>query len=331
MADNRGQLFFATSPHMHRITGNWRLGLGLSLITAVLWGMLPIALKLLLPTMDAVTITWYRFVAASLLLGAYLAMARKLPPMAGLAGTGWKLLLVSIVGLGGNYLLYLWGLRLTSPAAAQIVIQLAPAFLLLGGVWIFGERFRPRQWAGFAVLLAGLLLFFHDRIGALLGSFGDESLGVVVIVISAMFWAGYALAQKQLLARYSSNSIMWMIYTCSALLLIPFSAPPAVSQLDGFGWFLLAFCSLNTLIAYGCFAEALNHWQASRISAVLAITPLVTLAGTIGLSRIFDVIDDAQVDALSFVGACTVVVGSIAIVSPGKPAGSATESETSSR
>ncbi len=318
---------------MHRITGNWRLGLGLSLITALLWGMLPIALKLLLPAMDAVTITWYRFVAASLLLGAYLLLARKLPAAAGLAGAGWKLLLVSIVGLGGNYLLYLWGLRLTSPAAAQVVIQLAPAFLLLGGVWVFGERFLARQWAGFAVLLAGLLLFFHDRIGTLLGSFGAETLGVVVIVISALFWAGYALAQKQLLASYSSNSIMWMIYTCAAVLLLPFSAPPAVSQLDGFGWFLLAFCSLNTLIAYGCFAEALNHWQASRISAVLAITPLVTLAGTIGLSKVFDVIDTTRIDALSLVGACTVVLGSIAIVSPGKAPkpGTANASESSSR
>ncbi len=306
---------------MHPVTGNWRLGLVLSLITALMWGMLPIALKLLLPVMDAVTITWYRFVAAGLLLGAYLLMSRKLPARSGLSGTGWKLLLVCVAGLCGNYLLYLLGLRLTSPAAAQIVIQLAPAFLLLGGVWIYGETFRIRQWAGFAILLSGLLLFFHDRIDALSSGSGDESLGVALIVLSAIFWAGYALAQKQLLARYSSNAIMWMIYLCAALLLIPVSVPRQVLALDGFGWFLLIFSSLNTLVAYGCFAEALNHWQASRISAVLAITPLVTLAATVILGRLYDGIVYSRADSLSLLGACIVVAGSIAIVTPAKADG----------
>jgi drug/metabolite transporter (DMT)-like permease len=306
---------------MHPVTGNWRLGLVLSLITALMWGMLPIALKLLLPVMDAVTITWYRFVAAGLLLGAYLLVSRKLPARSGLSGTGWKLLLVCVAGLCGNYLLYLLGLRLTSPAAAQIVIQLAPAFLLLGGVWIYGETFRIRQWAGFAILLSGLLLFFHDRIDALSSGSGDESLGVALIVLSAIFWAGYALAQKQLLARYSSNAIMWMIYLCAALLLIPVSVPRQVLALDGFGWFLLIFSSLNTLVAYGCFAEALNHWQASRISAVLAITPLVTLAATVILGRLYDGIVYSRADSLSLLGACIVVAGSIAIVTPAKADG----------
>ncbi len=306
---------------MHPVTGNWRLGLVLSLITALMWGMLPIALKLLLPVMDAVTITWYRFVAAGLLLGAYLLMSRKLPARSGLSGTGWKLLLVCVAGLCGNYLLYLLGLRLTSPAAAQIVIQLAPAFLLLGGVWIYGETFRIRQWAGFAILLSGLLLFFHDRIDALSSGSGDESLGVALIVLSAIFWAGYALAQKQLLARYSSNAIMWMIYLCAALLLIPVSVPRQVLALDSFGWFLLIFSSLNTLVAYGCFAEALNHWQASRISAVLAITPLVTLAATVILGRLYDGIVYSRADSLSLLGACIVVAGSIAIVTPAKADG----------
>lgn len=306
---------------MHPVTGNWRLGLVLSLITALMWGMLPIALKLLLPVMDAVTITWYRFVAAGLLLGAYLLVSRKLPARSGLSGTGWKLLLVCVAGLCGNYLLYLLGLRLTSPAAAQIVIQLAPAFLLLGGVWIYGETFRIRQWAGFAILLSGLLLFFHDRIDALSSGSGDESLGVALIVLSAIFWAGYALAQKQLLARYSSNAIMWMIYLCAALLLIPVSVPRQVLALDSFGWFLLIFSSLNTLVAYGCFAEALNHWQASRISAVLAITPLVTLAATVILGRLYDGIVYSRADSLSLLGACIVVAGSIAIVTPAKADG----------
>ena len=33
----------------------------------------------------------------------------------------------------------------------------------------------------------------------------------------------------------------------------------------------------STLIAYGSFSEALTHIEASRVSAILATTPLITL------------------------------------------------------
>jgi drug/metabolite transporter (DMT)-like permease len=41
---------------------------------------------------------------------------------------------------------------------------------------------------------------------------------------------------------------------------------------------LLGFAALNTLVAYGAFAESLAHWEASRVGAVLALSPLATLA-----------------------------------------------------
>ena len=51
---------------------------------------------------------WGGIVLAAL-LGAYLLVSRKLPARSGLSGTGWKLLLVCVAGLCGNYLLYLLG------------------------------------------------------------------------------------------------------------------------------------------------------------------------------------------------------------------------------
>ncbi|MDD9894936.1 MAG: EamA family transporter [Gammaproteobacteria bacterium] len=44
------------------------LGFFLSLTTAALWGMLPVALKELLAGMDAWTVVWYRFLVAALVL-----------------------------------------------------------------------------------------------------------------------------------------------------------------------------------------------------------------------------------------------------------------------
>ena len=121
---------------MHRTTGRWKLGFLLALCTALLWGMLPIALKLLLGAMDVYSITWYRFLAAALILGAFVVRRVGLPGPRQLGGAGLWLLLIASLGLTGNYLFYLLGLDYLSPGAAQVVIQLAPMLLLLGGLVI---------------------------------------------------------------------------------------------------------------------------------------------------------------------------------------------------
>ncbi|MNE90063.1 putative inner membrane transporter YhbE [compost metagenome] len=76
------------------------------------------------------------------------------------------------------------------------------------------------------------------------------------------------------------------------------------------GWLLLA-CCLNTLIAYGAFAEALAHWEASRVSATLAITPLVTFAAVALAAWLWpDYVQVEQINSLAYGGAILVVLGS---------------------
>ena len=148
---------------MNTGTGRWQLGFTMSLTTAVLWGFLPIALKVALTGMDAYTITWWRFAISMLGLGAFLTWRSQLPRLRGTGRNAWMLLGIALVTLLANYLLYLIALDHTTPSVAQIVIQLAPLLLLLGGVFVFRERFAPRQWLGFVVLGIGLLLFFNRR------------------------------------------------------------------------------------------------------------------------------------------------------------------------
>ena len=45
----------------------------------------------------------------------------------------------------------------------------------------------------------------------------------------------------------------------------------------------LIYCCLNTLIGYGSFGEALNHWDASKVSIVTTLIPVFTMIfSTIG-------------------------------------------------
>ncbi len=87
---------------MHQASGHWRLGLGLSLATAVAWATLPVALKVTLEQLDALTLTWFRFLVAAVLVGGWLAWQGRLRPIAARAEGRRGLLLIAAVTLVGS-------------------------------------------------------------------------------------------------------------------------------------------------------------------------------------------------------------------------------------
>lgn len=296
---------------MHVSSGRWFLGLVLALVTAVLWGILPIKLKEVLKVMDPVTVTWYRLVVSGSLLFLYLAATRRLPTFRPLGRKGGWLVALAIAGLLGNYVLYLMGLRMLTPGTTQLVIQVAPILLLLGSLFVFKERFSLGQALGLLVLVSGFGLFFNQRLEELFTSLGSYTTGVLIVLGAAFVWTFYGLAQKQLLTVWNSMQVMMVIYLGCALLLTPWVSPLEVLQLSPLqGWLLLA-CCLNTLVAYGAFAEALAHWEASRVSATLAITPLVTFASVAVAASLWpDHVHPEQINGLAYGGAVLVVLGS---------------------
>jgi len=304
---------------LHRASGRSGLGFAFAATTMALWGVLPLVLEAALRLVDPITLTWFRFLAAALLLGAWLAARGGLPDLRALGAGSWRLLAIATAGLAANYIGYLLGLHRTTPANAQVLIQSAPLLLALGGIAVFGERFTRAQWLGLAAIVAGLAGFFASQLmtqRATLGALGREGerylSGVSWIGVAAVTWAVYGLAQKQLLRALSSQGVMLCIYAGCALCFWPWAEPAALAGVSAAGAAVLAFCALNTLVAYGAFAAALEHWEASRVSAVLALTPLATLAASLAAARLLP--GHAAPETLSpasWAGAAAVVAGSL--------------------
>ncbi|MGH8197146.1 MAG: DMT family transporter [Steroidobacteraceae bacterium] len=297
---------------MRGVSGNLRLGFTLSFCTAALWGVLPIALKIVLAGMDAYTITWWRFAVAMAGLGAILAWRGQLPRLSGFGQGAAALLGLALLTLVANYVLYLVALDHTTPSVAQVVIQLAPLLLLVGGVFVFRERFSARQWIGFAVLAAGLLLFFNRRLPELAQPTEGLGLGVALMIGAAIAWAIYGLAQKQLLKHFTAQQVLWLIYVGATAIMLPAADPGEIRGLDAMQLGMLAFCCANTLAAYGAFGEALYHWDLSRVGAVLATAPLFTIGAMWLIERSgLALVAAEDLNALSIAGALAVVAGSM--------------------
>ena len=299
---------------LHQSSGRWRLGLALSLLTVLLWGVLPIALKIMLQVLDVYTLTWFRFAIAFGLLAIYLALRRKLPTLQQLRSTSLGLLAIATIFLAVNYLLFLQGLALTSANNAEVLIQLAPVLFGLGAIAIFKERYTLRQWAGMAVLVLGFVLFFHEQLRTLITGASNYLIGSSLIIIAAAAWAVYALAQKQLLQQLSSANVMLIIFGGCALMFSPVAAPQKIFTISPLHLGTLLFCGLNTLVAYGAFAEALENWEASRVSAVISLAPLCTLVAVEVVSSVMpNLFAPEPLTNLGILGAILVVSGCMAI------------------
>ncbi len=296
----------------HRTSGRRGLGLALAATTMTLWGVLPLILEIALRRVDASTLVWFRFLVAAALLGAWLAARGELPRLGALARSDRWLLAIAAAALAANYISYLVGLDRTTPANAQVLIQLAPLLLGLGGILVFGERYTRFQWTGFGAIVAGLAGFFASQLSALGSDGGVYRSGVFLIGVASATWAVYGLAQKQLLRALSSQGVMLCIYAGCALVFWPFATPATLYDLSLADAVAVAFCALNTLVAYGAFAAALAHAEASRVSAVLALTPLATLAfSAAGRHWLPGSIAVESLSFASWAGAALVVSGSL--------------------
>lgn len=289
---------------------NWQKGLLLSLVTVLFWSTLPIALKISLEATDAMTLTWFRFLTAGIFTFFILISKNKLAEFLQLTWQQWSWLGLAALMLTANYIFFLIGMEMTSPANAQVFIQMAPLLLTLGGVLIFKESFNSMQTYGLIAIIVGLGLFFSDQIKQIISS--DYTLGIWVMFVAALTWAIYAMIQKKLSSVLVSQNILFFIYVFATLVLFFWSDFSSYHSITTIQWWFIAYACINTVIAYGAFAEALNHWNASRVGMVLALTPVITLLFINSFAYLFPHLLAAEsIQFVGFLGMLFIVIGSM--------------------
>ncbi len=287
------------------------LGFTFALITAMAWGSLPIALQNVLSVMGAESIVWYRFLVASLAMLLLLSWKKKLPTLSQFNARYWKLSIIGILGLAGNFFLFNSSLKYIEPAIAQIFIHLSSFMMLICGVFVFKEKLGLHQKIGLVILIIGLGLFFNDRL-AIFTSLNDSSFGILISISAAVVWVAYGMAQKLMSRQFSAQQILLIMYVGCVMVLMPFAQFSQIESLSGFTLGCFIYCCLNTLIGYGAYAEALNRWDISKVSVVVTLVPLFTILFSHVLPRINpERFVMPHLNTISYIGAFVVVLGAI--------------------
>lgn len=247
-----------------------------SLMAVIMWGTLPIALQPVLKEMNAQTIVWFRFIVAMFGVGLMLFFAKKLPKITALSRKDLGLLLLGIAGLSGNFFLFNVALRYIPATASQVLSPLSSFAMILLGAFLFKEQIRLNQKLGFIIVVIGLLLFFHNRF-ADFSQMNGYAFGILCGMTASLIWIGYGLSQRLLLDRFNSMQILFMIYIGCSIVFTPLADFSQTASLSTFAVICLVYCCLNTIIAYGTYAEALNRWDVSKVSIMMPLIPIFTM------------------------------------------------------
>ena len=260
---------------------NFKLGFTFILTAVIFWGMLPIALKLSSDFIDPVTLTWFRFLVAFSISILLQGVSGNLYQFRQLHKKDWLMLTLAALFSLTNYITFVYCLDYLQPGPAQLNFQTAPFFLAFGGMLFFKEKLNAIQMACFATLALGMLLFFHPYL--IISSEGQSKqwLGVLLVQFSALSWACYALIQKKLISKLSPGNVLLYIYASGLILLMPFSEFDAFAKMQPNQWIIAVFCAVNTLIAYGSFAQAMRYWPTAQVGASVALTPIFSFSFTV--------------------------------------------------
>lgn len=249
----------------------------LAIVTTLLWGALPVAIKPLLEVLDPFTIVWLRFMVAAVAVWVWMAPQMHRPARLFFSWRYVLLFVLATTGLAANFVIFNTSLQYLSAPASQVVGQAGPVLLIFGGVFILREPISTMQKIGFVVLAVGSLSFFNQHLGDFIRLEGNYIIGLGLGLTGAACWAGYALINKILLRELSPGEVMRVIYAGCAIVLFPLATPSLVWQLNGLQALCLLYCCTNTMLAYGAFTEAMARWEVTKVSAITTMTPLVAL------------------------------------------------------
>jgi drug/metabolite transporter (DMT)-like permease len=119
------------------------------------------------------------------------------------------------------------------------------------------------------------------------------------------------LMQKPLLKVLTTKQLTLLIYIVGFCVLLPFSSVSQLMNMQMIYVFALLFCCANTIVAYGAFTEALKIWQAAKVSAVLAMSPIFTfLSMLVAVEWLPQHFNASYLDRWAYIGAAVVICGS---------------------
>jgi drug/metabolite transporter (DMT)-like permease len=183
----------------------------------------------------------------------------------------------SWAGFALPQILLAWGIERSTGTMGSLLTPLEPIGIVLGGVWLLGDRLTPARVAALALGTVGAIAVLGQ--GHLDPTVSDP-LGDGAIALGHLSWAIYTVASKPLLERHDPMRVSLLVVGLS-LVPVGLLAWPEPFDFErakaSFGW-LVALAVVGSALGTWTWNFALHHTTASTMAAFVFLQPVVGLA-----------------------------------------------------
>jgi len=275
------------------------LYLGVILGQLIAGGTFPIA-KIALESFEPFTLAIARFVFASVALFLIVWLTGRLKPIQ--KGDWGKFLWLGFLAIPLNQLLFLYGLKFTTPGRSALYYGATPVFVFLLAIWYLKERPTWKKILGILLSFAGVAVILHA------GRFDRDILfGDILVILAVIAWAAYTIYGKPLLKRYGALTMTAYALGIGTLMYLPlgtwFALKFDFGTVPTEGWLSLGYLAIMTSIfAYTIWYWALARMEASKLAIFQNLQPVIAAL----LSFIFV---GETFGASFFIGGALVILG----------------------
>jgi len=171
------------------------------------------------------------------------------------------------LGYAGTVVLFVFATRMTTAANAIFLQYTAPIYVALIGRWYLGERASQIDWLVIAVALAGIGLFFLDRL-TVAGLWGN-----IIALGSGLAFASVALfLRKEKAGSPVASIVLGNVIVALAGLPFMFQAP-SLGQ-DGL-WRLVLLGTVQLGLPYVLYATAIKQVSALEATIIPLLEPVL--------------------------------------------------------
>lgn len=189
----------------------------------------------------------------------------------------WRLLIAGLLGVTINQSLLVWGLELTSPVNASIIMTSNPLFVMVFSALLLGFPITPYKTLGVLVGASGailLILTSHSNFSL------THSLGDIIILSNAVLYALYLVWIKPLMKKYSSFTVMKYTFLYGAFPVLIYGLEPALnidfSSIPAITYIAIAFVIVGaTFFTYFLKIVGLQYVNPTTVSIYIYIQPII--------------------------------------------------------
>ncbi len=191
-------------------------------------------------------------------------------------------------GVGLNQLSFFYGLNLTNPINAGIIMVSNPIMVLLASAFILKTRITYLKIVGLILGISGALIILLFKKGFSFGS--DTIIGDSFILLNSASYAVYLVLVKPLMSKYKPITVVTWVFGFGFLFVMPFGFSE-ISEIDWSSftpdiWWKFGFVIVaTTFLTYLFNIYGLQRLNPSVVSTYIYLQPLIAALFAISLGK----------------------------------------------